>query len=92
VQNWRVIVNLRHIYAEQKHKLTKLVEPLALFMSYLDNERELMQHIIARASQHAKGQYPISGLCGEGRYLQEAPNLVCSAADKTGRFSCKRPR
>jgi hypothetical protein len=47
---------------EQNHKLTKLVESLALFMSYFDNERELTQQIIVGASQHAKGQYPFGGL------------------------------
>jgi hypothetical protein len=45
-------VNVRHVYAIQKHKLTKIVEPLALLMLLLNNERELMQHLVAGASQH----------------------------------------
>ena len=45
-------MNVRHLYTICKHKLAKIVEPLALFMLFLNNERELMQHLIARASQH----------------------------------------
>ena len=61
VGNWHVIVNVRHVYVIQQHKLTKMMEPLALFMLYLDNERELMQHLIARASQHV-----VEEVCGVG--------------------------
>ncbi len=43
------------------HKLTKIVEPLALFMLFLNNKRELMQHIMARASQHV-----VEEVCGVG--------------------------
>ncbi len=49
---WHIFVNVRHVYAVRKYKLTKIVEPFALFMLFLNNERELMQHLIARASQH----------------------------------------
>jgi hypothetical protein len=52
VGNWHIIVNVRHLYTICKHKLAKIVEPLALFMLFLNNERELMQHLIAGASQH----------------------------------------
>jgi hypothetical protein len=52
VGNYCVIVNVRHVYAIQKHKLTKIVEPHALFMLFLYNKRELTQHLIAGASQH----------------------------------------
>ncbi len=52
VGNWHIIVNLRHVYAIGKHKLTKIVEPHALFMLLLNNKRESMQHIVAGASQH----------------------------------------
>jgi hypothetical protein len=52
VGNWRIIVNVRHVYAIRKHKLAKIVEPLALFMLFLSNKRELMQCLIAKASQH----------------------------------------
>jgi hypothetical protein len=53
VGNWRIIVNVRHLYTIYKHKLAKIVEPLALFiMLFLDNERELTQHLVVGASQH----------------------------------------
>jgi hypothetical protein len=39
VGNWCVIVNVRHVYAIKKHKLTKIVDPLVLFMLFLDNKR-----------------------------------------------------
>ncbi len=50
--NWRIIVNVHHVYTIRKHKLAKTVEPLALFMFFLDKERELMQHLVAGASKH----------------------------------------
>ena len=43
------------------HKLTKIVEPLALFMLFLHNKRELMQRLVARASQHV-----LEEVCGVG--------------------------
>jgi hypothetical protein len=52
VGNWRIIVNVRHVYAICKHKLAKIVEPLVILMLFLNNERELMQHLVAGASQH----------------------------------------
>jgi hypothetical protein len=52
VGNRCIIVNVRHVYTIGVHKLTKIVEPLAIFMLFLDNKRELMQHIVTRASQH----------------------------------------
>jgi hypothetical protein len=61
VGNYRIIVNVRHVYAIQKHKLTKIVEPLALFMLFLNNERELTQHLVAGASQHV-----VKEVCGVG--------------------------
>jgi hypothetical protein len=45
-------VNVRHDYAIQKHKLIKFLEPLALFVLFLNNERELMQQLVAGANQH----------------------------------------
>jgi hypothetical protein len=45
-------VNVRHVYTIGKHKPTKIVEPLALFMLFLNNKKELMQRIVARASQY----------------------------------------
>jgi hypothetical protein len=39
----------------------KIVEPLALFMLFLNNERELMQHLYAGASQHV-----VEEVCGVG--------------------------
>ncbi len=54
-------MNLRHVYAIQKHKLTKIVGSLALFMLFLDNEREWMQHLVAGASQH-----DVEEVCGVG--------------------------
>ncbi len=59
--NWCIIVNNHHVYAVHKHKLAKIVESLALFMLFLDNKRELMQHIVARASQHV-----VEEVCGVG--------------------------
>ncbi len=50
--NWCIIVNVHHLYTICKHKLAKIVEPLVLFMLFLNNERKLMQHLVARASQH----------------------------------------
>ncbi len=61
VGNWRVIVNVRHVYAIRKHKLAKIVEPPALFVLFLDNERELTRCLIARASQHV-----VEEVCGVG--------------------------
>ncbi len=52
VGNLHVMVNVRHVYAIQKHKLAKIVEPLALFMLFLSNERESMQHLVAGARQY----------------------------------------
>ncbi len=52
VGNWHIILNVHHVYMTQKNKLTKIVEPLACFMLFLDNKRELTQHIVAGASQH----------------------------------------
>jgi hypothetical protein len=54
-------VNVRHVYAIQQHMLTKIVEPLALFILFLNNERELTRHLIARASQHV-----VEEVCGLG--------------------------
>jgi hypothetical protein len=54
VGNWHVIMNVCHVYATRKHKLTKILEPLALFMLFLNNKRELMQHIVAGSSQHVE--------------------------------------
>ena len=54
-------MNVHHVYAIHKHKLTKIVESLALFMLFLNNERELMQHIVAGASQHV-----VEEVCGVG--------------------------
>ncbi len=59
--NWRIIVNVRHLYTICKHKLAKIVEPLALFMLFLNNKRELTQHLVARASQHVMEE-----VCGVG--------------------------
>jgi hypothetical protein len=39
VGNWCIFVNVCHVYAIQKHKLTKIVKPLALFMLFLNNKR-----------------------------------------------------
>ncbi len=61
VGNYRVIVNVRHVYAIQKHKLTKIVEPLALLMLFLNNKRVLTRHLVARASQHI-----VEEVCGVG--------------------------
>ena len=61
VGNYWVIVNVCHVYTIRKHKLTKIVEPLALFMLFLNNKRELMQHLVARASQHV-----VEEVCGVG--------------------------
>jgi hypothetical protein len=52
VENWRIIVNVRHVYAIGKYKLTKILEPLASFILFLNNKRELMRHIVAGASQN----------------------------------------
>jgi hypothetical protein len=52
VVNWCIIAKVRHVYTIQKHMLTKIVEPLSLFMLFLNNERELTQHLAAGASQH----------------------------------------
>ncbi len=54
-------MNVRHLYTICKHKLAKIVEPFALFMLFLNNERELMQHLVARASQHV-----VEEVCGVG--------------------------
>jgi hypothetical protein len=45
----------------EKNKLTKIVEHLVLFMLFLNNERELMQHLIIGASQHV-----VEEVCGVG--------------------------
>ncbi len=58
---WRIIVNARHLHMICKHKLAKIVEPLALFMLFLNNERELTQHLVAGASQHV-----VEEVCGVG--------------------------
>ncbi len=50
--NWLFIVDVHQVYAISKHKLTKIVEPLALFMIFLNNKKELMQYLVAGASQH----------------------------------------
>ncbi len=51
--NWCIIVNVRYLYTIIcKHKLAKIVEPLALFMLFLNNERKLMQRVVAGVSQH----------------------------------------
>jgi hypothetical protein len=39
----------------------KIVEPLALFMLFLNNKRELMQRFVAGASQHC-----VEEVCGVG--------------------------
>ncbi len=52
VGNWGIIVNVCHVYAICKHKLTKIVEPLALFILFLNNKRELTRHLVAGTSQH----------------------------------------
>ncbi len=57
--NWLIIVNAHHLYMICKHKLAKIVEPLALFMLFLNNKRELAQHLIAGASQHV-----VEEVCG----------------------------
>ena len=54
-------MNVCHVYAIQKYKLTKIVEPLALFMLFLNNKRALMQHLVAVASQHVGEE-----VCGVG--------------------------
>ncbi len=59
--NWRIIVSVRHLSTICKHKLAKIVEPLALFMLFLNNERKLTQHLIVRASQHV-----VEEVCGVG--------------------------
>ena len=59
--NLLIIVNAHHLYMICKHKLAKIVEPLALFMLFLNIERELMQHLIARANQHV-----VEEVCGVG--------------------------
>ena len=59
--NWRITVNVHHLYMICKHKLAKIVEPLALFMLFLNNERKLMQHLVAGASQHV-----VEEVCGVG--------------------------
>jgi hypothetical protein len=41
--------------------LAKIVKPLALFIFFLDNERELMQHLVAGASKHV-----VKEVCGVG--------------------------
>jgi hypothetical protein len=61
VGNYRVFVNVHHVYAIRKHKLTKIVEPFVLFMLFLNNKRELMQHLVAGASQHV-----VEEVCGVG--------------------------
>jgi hypothetical protein len=61
VENWRIIVNVHYLYTICKHKLAKIVEPLALFMLFLNNERRLTQHLVAGASQHA-----VEEVCGVG--------------------------
>jgi hypothetical protein len=61
VGNYPIIVNVRHVYVMKKHKLTKIVETLVLFMLFLNNERELTQHLIAGASQHV-----VEEVCGVG--------------------------
>ncbi len=61
VGNYPLLVNVRHAYKIQKHKLTKIVEPFALFILFLNNKRELMQHLVARASQHV-----VEEVCGVG--------------------------
>ncbi len=59
--NWCIIVNVHHLYTICKHKLAKIVVPLALFILFLNNERELTQHLVARASQHV-----VEEVCGVG--------------------------
>ena len=59
--NWHIIVNVRHLYTICKHKLAKIVVPLALFILFLNNERELTQHLVAGASQHVAEE-----VCGVG--------------------------
>ncbi len=59
--NWHINVNVRHLYTICKHMVAKIVEPLALFMLFLVNKRELTQHLIARASQHV-----VEEVCGVG--------------------------
>jgi hypothetical protein len=54
-------VNVRHVYTIQKHKLTKILEPFALFMLFLNNERELTQHLVAGASQHVVEEVCVVG-------------------------------
>ena len=54
-------MNEHHVYVIQKHKLTKIVEPLALFMLFLNNKRELTQHLVIGASQHV-----VEEVCGVG--------------------------
>jgi hypothetical protein len=61
VGNFCVIVNVRHVYSIRKHNLTKIVEPLVFFMLFLNNEKELMHHLVARASQHV-----VKEVCGVG--------------------------
>ncbi len=59
--NWHIIVNVRQLYTICKHKLAKIVEPLALFMLFLNNEKKLMQHLVDGASQHV-----VEEVCGVG--------------------------
>ena len=54
-------MNVRHVYSIQKHKLSKIGEPLALLMLLLNNKRELAQHLVAGASQHV-----VEEVCGVG--------------------------
>jgi hypothetical protein len=75
VENWRIIVNVRHLYTTCKHKLAKIVEPLALFMLFLDNERGLMRHLVAGASQHV-----VEEICGvDGGRRRHLLNTAISA-------------
>jgi hypothetical protein len=41
--------------------LAKIVGPLALFMLFINHERELTQHLVAGASQHV-----VEEVCGVG--------------------------
>ncbi len=43
-----------------KHKLTKIMEPLALFMLFPNNEKELMPHLVVGSSQHNREE--VSGV------------------------------
>ncbi len=70
-------MNVRHLYTICKHNLAKIVEPLALFMLFLDNERELMRHLVAGASQHV-----VEEVCGvDGGRCRHLLNNAISGFD-----------